>query len=349
MRPVTAQSNTGWDVFPHRILSHYREAQAIARGALPPPRMVIWHLNYLCNHHCVGCDFRAENAALHYNPPARDLTRIAAAIIASGAEAVELSGGGEPLLAPGVDRLIRTFRRAGLQVGLLTNGSLLTGRVLTTVVRHCRYVRISMEAGSPAVFRRVKQVDDPREFARIVANLRAAVALKRKLRAPININLKYTVGTLNRHDLANAALLAARLGVDSLQFRPYENCAITPRDTRAIQRDVTALRQRYAGKLEIVGNLAFARPQTRCRFNALFATVDGMGDVFLCPYYRHRRARHRIGNLLRDDWTAVWGGKRHRAARAAVRPAECAVYACRFHRYNALLTALLSSGDLSFI
>lgn len=338
-----------WDIFPHRILSHYREAQAIARGKFPPPRMVILHLNYLCNHHCVGCDFRAENAALHYNPPARDLQRLADAVIATGAEAVELSGGGEPLLVPGIRQLIMKFRRAGLQVGLLTNGSKLSGAIRDTVVRHCRYVRVSLEAGSPAVFRRVKQVDDPREFARIIANIRAAVALKKKLSSALNINVKYTIGTLNRHDLARAAQLAARLKVDSLQVRPYENCAITIKDTRAIQREVAALRRRYAGRLAIFGNLAFSRPRARCRFNPLFVTVDSFGEVFLCPYYRHRRQRHSIGNLLQQDWKKIWGGRRHRSARAHVRPAECAVYACRFHRYNALLASLLANGELSFI
>jgi len=208
---------------------------------------------------------------------------------------------------------------------------------------------VSLEAGTPAVFRRVKRVNDPQEFAHIVANLRAAVALKKKLKSAVNISVKFTVGTLNRRDLASAARLAARVGVDSLQFRPYENCAITPGDTRAIQREVDGLRRQYAGRLAIFGNLSFARPRQRCRFNPLIATVDSFGEVFLCPYYRHRRRRHSIGNLLRHDWQKIWGGRRHRAARAAVRPAECAVYACRFHRYNALLTGLLESGELSFI
>lgn len=338
-----------WELFPYRFLSFYREAQAVTRGDYPAPRMVIFHLNYRCNHSCVGCDFRAENRAQSYNPPTADLWRIADAIIASGAEAVELSGGGEPLLAPDVDQLIRRFHRAGLAVGLLTNGSQLTGRILDTVIRCCRYVRVSIEAGSPRVFCRVKGLSDAGEFDRVVANVRAAVARREKLRSRITISLKYTVGTLNAADLGSAARLAASLGVDALQFRPYENCAITLRDPRPAQRQLETLKKRYAGKLAVTGDLRFPRPHERCRFNPFFATVDSYGDVFLCPYYRHRRQRHRIGNVLKQSWRDLWGSSRHRRARARVRPAECAVYACRFHRYNAQLGALLDSRDLSFI
>lgn len=350
MKSSAAASAAGfWPLFPARILSFYREAQALQAGKFPPPRMVVLHLNYLCNHACVGCDFRRENRELHHNPDPRTLDRLAAAVIATGAEAVELSGGGEPLLAPGIERLIRRFRKAGLAVGLLTNGSALRGSVLETVIRHCAYVRISLEAGSPAVFARVKGVADPGEFRRIVANIRAAVALKRRLRSAIKINLKYTVGTINRGDLAPAARLAARLGVDSLQVRPYENCPITFPDPEPVERELVRLRARWRGKLPIIGSVRFPRSTRRCWLTPLITTVDSFGDVFLCPYYRHRRDRHRVGNLLRQPWSKLWGSATHRRRLGGIRPAECNRYACRFHRYNEILREFLAHDQLAFI
>lgn len=342
----------------HRILTHYNEAQEILNGGMPLPRMAILHPTYVCNHNCVGCDFRYQNNELKTILSEKDANKILDELIKAGIQAVEFSGGGEALLAPNISQMIKKLRDNGIAVGILTNGSKLEGEILDTIIRNCTYLRVSLEAGSNEVFMKVKNVKSNKEFSRIVDNIKNAVQLKKKLGKSIDISIKFTVGRINYMDMEKAIQLAIKLGVDSIQFKLYENVDAVqlyeqknPEKLQSVASKLEELKKSYGDKIIILGDLRKTRLRSRCWLSPIITLVDALGDIYLCSYYRHRMKTHCIGNLLKDDFKTIWYGKRHREAIENIKAGECDLYDCRFHFYNYFMKKLIqdSNDALKFI
>ena len=82
----------------------------------------------------------------------------------------------------------------------------------------------------------------------------------------------------------------------------------------------------------------------RCWLTPLQTMIDAKGDVFLCCYYLHRRARHRIGNINKQTFREIWEGPRHKRAINAIRPSECNLFDCRFINYMKIIEPLLNDS-----
>lgn len=343
----------------HRILTYYNEAHEILKGEMPLPRMAILHPTYICNHDCIGCDFKDPNTKLKEIWSEKDSDRILDELIKIGISAAEFSGGGEPLLAPNIVQAIKKLKNKGIAVGLLTNGSKLSGEILDTVIRNCTYVRVSLESGSNEVFKKVKNVKDDAEFDNIVNNIRNAVQLRKKLNKDIDISIKFAVGTINYMDMENAINLAIDLGVDCIQFKLYENvdCRIYTKRVRDLKQakgivaKLNELKRIYGNEILILGDLKRTKLDCECWLTPIFTLVDALGDVYLCNYYRHRMKSHCIGNLLKDDFKTIWFSKRHRDVIKNIKTEECNLYDCRFHFYNSFMKKLVQESNdvLKFI
>ena len=62
-----------------------------------------------------------------------------------GVEAVTFSGGGEPLLYPGLAEIITRLAGGGIRIGSLTNGSQLRGKVADVFAAHGTWIRVSID------------------------------------------------------------------------------------------------------------------------------------------------------------------------------------------------------------
>ncbi len=334
----------------HRILTHYDSAKKILNGEMPFPRMLIFHPTYICNHNCIGCDFKDLNSKLKAILTPEESDRILDEMIKNGIQAVEFGGGGEPLLAPNIIQMIEKLKKNNIAMGLLTNGSKLKGDIAEAVVKNLVYVRVSLESGSKEVFKKVKNVDDDNEFENITNNLREAVNLKKKLNSKINISLKFTVGKNNYMDMENAINLAIELGVDSIQFKLYENVDSVQlynpkerymKESRGVAAKLDELKEIYSKEILILGDLKKTKIECKCWLSPLITVIDALGEVYLCSYYRHRLDTHCIGNVLKKDFKDIWLSERHKKAIENINIEECNIYDCRFHFYNEMMKSLI--------
>jgi radical SAM protein with 4Fe4S-binding SPASM domain len=86
-----------------------------------------------------------------------------------GVETIELVGGGEPLLYPEVDLLVREIKGRGFKGLVITNGVALTPRLSATLVETgWDMIRVSVNAGDADTYRQIHGRDD---FDRVVENL----------------------------------------------------------------------------------------------------------------------------------------------------------------------------------
>jgi radical SAM protein with 4Fe4S-binding SPASM domain len=97
------------------------------------PRTAIWEITAACNLTCVHCDnhrARAVGAEL----TTEHAFRVAESLARLGCEVVDITGG-EPLLRPDWDAITRRVTDLGMEVALITNGTLLDDRALERAVR----------------------------------------------------------------------------------------------------------------------------------------------------------------------------------------------------------------------
>ncbi|MFC1834575.1 SDR family NAD(P)-dependent oxidoreductase [Thermodesulfobacteriota bacterium] len=128
---------------------------------------------------------------------------------------VDFTGGGEPLLQPGLVEWVAEAKSAGCETGILTNGLLLTERKAKELLTAgLDWICVSMDAATAELYEQIREGSD---FEKVCENLSNLVRLRNgKLpKAMINFVLMRT----NHHHMADIVRLASRLGVDQVNFK----------------------------------------------------------------------------------------------------------------------------------
>ena len=149
-----------------KALRHPDKIGLIRRGIPTGPTHVLLVLSDLCNQNCHFCSYRdptyVSSQLFHedgnYNPN-RKLPREKAIEILDdcqelGAKGIQFTGGGEPTVHPDFQELVDYTSTLGLRWGLITNGV----RLNRFDVSHAAWVRISIDAGRPETYARIRQV-----------------------------------------------------------------------------------------------------------------------------------------------------------------------------------------------
>jgi wyosine [tRNA(Phe)-imidazoG37] synthetase (radical SAM superfamily) len=127
-------------------LAHHPEAIAAFRAGRVPAGPVQIHLmpQNLCNHDCSFCSYRLsnwKNSELFNDrehlawPLLQQTLREAHAM---GTRAIELTGGGEPMIYPQVDALLDLIDELGFDLGIVSNGTAITNARATRTTRGTR-------------------------------------------------------------------------------------------------------------------------------------------------------------------------------------------------------------------
>src|SRR5262249_44808486 len=102
----------------------YREVRLVAAAMKSPYHPIVAHIIPIrrCNLSCAYCN---EYDKVSEPVPTEEMLKRIDQLAALGTTAITISGG-EPLLHPGLDEIIRRIRSHGILATLITNGYLLT-------------------------------------------------------------------------------------------------------------------------------------------------------------------------------------------------------------------------------
>jgi MoaA/NifB/PqqE/SkfB family radical SAM enzyme len=221
-----------WNPFnSYKLLSQvYRWRHINREKAIPQPALVTIDPINKCNLRCDWCN--AEYMLKENNRMLSHDTLMALADFLprwqgsqewpAGVEAICIAGGGEPLLHPDIGPFIERVVANGIEVGVVTNGTNLDE--LLEPLSRCTWVGVSVDAGTAATFKRLKQVDC---FERIIDNIQQlttyAAAHDCRLgsgRAGHGVSYKYLLTPDNIEDIVRAARLAKTRGCTNFHLRP---------------------------------------------------------------------------------------------------------------------------------
>lgn len=320
-----------------KILSCYHEIKQIIRGEISVPRCIKIFPAEVCNHRCKGCHSAILFSDTHPFLDTDLYYRLIDEWSELGVESVNFGGGGEPLMHPDIGRFIEYANIKKMGTGILTNGTLLDEEKIDTILSCSTFIRIGMDGARRKIY--AAQTDRD-HFELLLDNIGKIVSRKKKLKSKITIGLKFLITKINSGDIKKACMLAAKLGVNYLQFKTsrqnsYEiNSSCAAGINRIIEEQKVRLNRE---EFYIFGSAGTIKAKNRCFLNMLNATLDTDGSLYICHAFQQRKEAHRIGNVSQKSFSEVWFNKKHLEKVKRINIRQCQLSNCSLHEAHGVV------------
>ncbi len=297
-------------------------------------------------------------------------------MIASGVKAVILIGGGEPMMHPAIEEVMRRFGVADVKIGITTNGLYLK-KYLNVTAEHSSWVRVSMDAGTDSTFNRIRPSRTGKSmFSSAIKNMEAFARAKRgKLGYSFMIfnqgsygfkGIPIKAGALdaldhirtNVHEIYQAAKLARDIGCDYFEVKPMydvNHFAIMQPEwlTRIVDEQLAKAKELESDSFKVLeasklwaslhgeSNL---EPKTyhKCS-TAQVRTLITPSGVYVCPYFRGSENK-KIGDINNQSFDEMWHGQQRKNVIDALDPSHDCTMHCIRHESNQTLERWLKGG-----
>lgn len=307
------------------------------------PLSVELHLTDVCNLRCSWC----TDLELRKNLASLPLATVEALFLefAQHGVGVTIEGGGEPTVYKHFAEVVALAARHRLDIGLITNGI----RPLASFANEFKWIRISMDASSPAEYLAEKGVQ---RYARVLANIAAlgAVADKRFL-----LGIGYVMTRRNTARLLEFIDEMDAAGVDYIYLRPVEEMPeLTPDlamlyELKSEWETSRAASRRIKVLMNLDDRIRKDNEGLPCIAHPLSCVIQADGSVAMCEKRRHDPVV--FGNVNSHSFTDIWRGKlRKDVSRRLLDPAAqrgCEV--CRITKFNRYFVRLGELYTRNFI
>jgi MoaA/NifB/PqqE/SkfB family radical SAM enzyme len=280
---------------------------------------VLWELTSACNLKCEFCLVEIKRRHL----PVDDALSIADQLIEAGVDKVLLSGG-EPLLYPGAEAVIRRLSAGDVLVKLLTNGTVDSPAVFD-LIRASDSIEVSLSLPT------VDPVEADIIFGRpgTLAKIAATIDSLPKSR----LNVICAVSTLNVAAVESVIDWVAAAGVPCVSLTDIFKDPASPARFRDDCRDlridddrrerlfelVARKRDQYRGHLVIRTTQFSIQPNERCMAGRTVFYIDPMGVVSPCTVTDNRIWREAVGTMSVGEAIAFY-----RSTLTGIPPSSCA-------------------------
>lgn len=317
----------------------------------PPPISAQLELTNECTTHCRHCFRHGPSVAPQMG------TGLARKILAElsdyGVRTITLSGG-EPTKHGDFAALLRyAAEDKNLAAGVLSNGVGVSDDNLRAIHRWAKWLRLSIDGGSPAVYNRVRKPVPPEEDAfRAVENVIRHFAHLNDKGLGCKISICYTIQQANVDDVSGMVGWVRRQPIPdgdkclTFKFAHGKNGFLcTEGQLRKLYDDVF-----INANLKDAANIPYLRwflerqsstpdvaeghptqslyvqQPTRCFAPHLFTLIDPQGDVYPCCYLFDdnggysaatvkKRSEYCMGSLTKGCFKDLWNGARYQQLR----------------------------------
>lgn len=194
--------------------------EGFAKQDFLPPLTVDTDPSNRCNYDCPWCN-AFDNMAKKPNDLPRDhLFRLADFYAEWGVKSTCVAGGGEPLINKATPNFLERLAENGLESGLITNGSLITDEVAEVIAKNCRWMGVSMDAGTPETYMEAKGINNKHMFDQVLRNIEKVCERVKALETGCDVCYKYLLHPMNSKEIFTAAWIAKDIGVKDFHLRP---------------------------------------------------------------------------------------------------------------------------------
>jgi len=305
----------------HKLMYHGDRVQEfISRGDCFPLYLEISPAGS-CNHRCLFCayDFIGyPNRRLDTGRTLELLDELAE----TGLRSILFAGEGEPLLHPDLSTMVLRAKSNGIDVGLFTNGNLLTPEISASILPALTFIRFSFNGGTAESYARVHQVK-AEVFNTTVTAIQHAANFKKKQRLETAIGAQFVVIPENIESLGEAAATLREAGADYLAVKPFVQQhqqqgyrLEKPLDPLLLEQHLAAAETYSSETFKVmVRRNAFSeygmRRYAHCFGTSFISAVNSAGDLATClPYWDN--AEFIFGNMYKQSFREIWQGERRK-------------------------------------
>lgn len=355
---------------PLKLLRHADRVEASLRGDVVYPISVEIDLSNTCPHDCPFCSFgtsvsqgyRQQNWVTFPGP--RMLTLLEE-LAECGVKSVTFTGGGEPLVHKQAPAIFEKASAVGLEWGLVTNGFLLKGAVADVVAKSAKFVRVSLDAGTPETHQFTHGLPAGQsQYHQILDNIRA---LREKADAaeraePLVIGASFCVMDENWRELYQGAKNVKDHGGDYLEVRPTYPTdwrgdgwgqALSPSHYKAVDIELQHARLhlddddfQIVGMRERFESAAHEKPvknYLECRIGDLTTVIGADGRGWHCCVQRGQDY-FTYGSFLNHSFKDVWTGRSRQKLIEGIDVGKCP--RCRYDALNETIERAFVSDSL---
>lgn len=290
-----------------------------------------------CNHKCPGCCGSKDNGV---ELGKVQIDQIIDGLVCLENKGVILSGGGEPTISPHFEYAVETIKKAGMKIGLNSNGLSLNERKCELIADNCEYFRVSLDAGTPEMFLKTHGMKEE-YFYKTLKNIEKFAEIKQRRRSKTSFGVGFLTNSATVADMGAFVKLVRDSGADFAQFRPFIG------DTLDVMPLVDELKQKYEnGNFKIVAsfqkyrqmNYLDDRGYEKCRGMFFSTVITADFKVFACLHFR-QSSKHMLGDLSKTTLEEIWKSPRIREVYESIRCSECPIL-CRNDSFNKTLDKL---------
>lgn len=343
----------------HKLYWHLQTVAAWERGERTPPLHIDAGLSKSCNircHYCFGAVqgnlYKASDAPYFPREPLMRYMREAGEV---GVKSIALIGEAEPLINPHVYEAIVTGKKAGVDMGLGTNGQLFdTGAEGEAALEHLTFVRFNISAASDEAYRRLH---GSKGFSVLMEKVRFCVATKRKKNLPVTIGFQMVLTPQDADQIIPLTKLGLEMGVDYLEIK---HCGDTKDNTLNIYKQLDRYDEYYEmlKQAEELSTKDYSvivkwknittkgvRDYNACLGAPFLLYSSGDGKLYHCGmYFDYKEEEYRLGNMVEQGFKAIIESDRYwqimEKVRTEINVHKTCYTSCRTNAVNSYLWKL---------
>jgi len=328
-----------------KILKHLDRINAWLDGKNPYPITVELDMTNVCNHACPECVvnyFRKEDSNFLTKKFASNVIKQLAKAQVRG---LIFTGGGEPLCNSSTLDMVKLAKDLGLDLGFITNGSLLDEESAKVILDCCIWLRVSLDAASKKTFSLTHGMDSD-EFEKVIGNIRLLSKLKKETGSNCTIGVGYLTSKNTVSEMKKVAALCKTLGVDYLQFRPmqvhdggeFRYCwtDVIEDIDKCLEYSQDGYQVLYSKhKYDMMRRKDYGRYYKKCYGHQFATVIAADGKMYICCHLRGYD-KYCIGDLRKDSFKEIWNSKHRQEVANNIDFKDC-IPLCRDNTFNQVL------------
>lgn len=329
---------------PYKIVHHPDKITQFKQGKQPYPLQVQIVPSNACCQRCTFCAYRMSSYLSNECFDEKDILsyskiiEILDCMVDMGVGALQVTGGGEPLVHPRILNVFQEVFKRKIELALVSNGQLLT-QELCDLLGDVAWIRISMDSASPAIYSFIRNVSN-KVFYKVCENIATLV----KFRRSSVIGVGFVVERENFKEIYQAAKFYKDMGIDNFRI----SAAFTPMGYEYFDgfleeaRELSKKSEELSDKDFTVFNLFNDRVRdtfegkqnySSCPIKDLMVYIGADYNVYTCCTLAYN-ARGLIGSIRDQSFKQLWESKEKKDRFSMHDPSKHCQHSCMYRDKN---------------
>lgn len=297
-----------------------------------------------CNHRCIFCNFNYLGHKGKF-PKGRMLSLVEE-LAEAGVKSLVFAGSGEPTIHPDTISAIKDAKKAGLDVAMSTNGTLLDDEAIEIVVKSLTWIRFSFSGGSPENYAKVHNTKES-DYHLVLNNIKKMKVLKDKIESSLTIGTQFMLLPENKDYVVSQARVVKECGADYFVVKHFYESETNKYKVGSLFPSLELMASLNKASLELsdksfsfivrdVANLDRDRCYPRCYGLPFIVYFKEDGEIYTCFFYQHDK-KTSLGSIANQSFMNLWKSEGKKRAidyiNEKINKNRCQAN-CRHHQIN---------------